>query len=479
MRAFVILRYLGFVLLLNAAFLLISAGISFIQGDSSTTQLTYTFIITALLGVFPIIFVPETEEISHIEGITIVVSGWLFSCVVGMIPYILWGGEFTVTNAWFESVSGYTTTGASILNNIEALPNGLLFWRASTHWIGGVGIIIFVLAVLPSFGFITSILYKTEISPAALRFFKMRSKDALRIILFVYLGLTVLESVSLYFCGLNIFDAVTHSFATVATGGFSTKGMSIAAFGNLAAEIVIMIFMILSGMNFVLLFKAVLGDFASLKTSTVIKYYLFVNLAAILFVALNTYGSNYDTFPDALRYAGFQVLSIGTSTGFATSDSSVWPGFSQLIIIFFTLQCAMAGSTSGGIKVDRIVIMIKSFSTHLKQLIHPKGVFSITIDNQKIEPSLVFTTLLYIITYMVVVFISTMILSLFNVDLLSAFSGSAAAMGNVGPGLSEVGSLENYSHFPMIGKWVLSFVMILGRLEIFGFIIFLLRGKYE
>lgn len=472
MRLQIVFRYLGVILLLNSVFLLISAIISFFNHDSGFFPLIYSATIATLFGVFPLLFVPPSSDIKHNEGLAIVVSGWLISCVIGMVPYVLWGGEFSITNAWFESVSGYTTTGSSILTDIESLPMGILFWRASTHWIGGIGIIIFVLAVLPSMGVVGMVLYRTEMSSAAVRQFSGRTKEAVRIILYIYLGLTVLETISLMFCGLNLFDAVTHSFSTIATGGFSTKNASLASFNNLAAEIVIMIFMILSGINFALLFAFVVGNFSTVKTSKIVKYYLIINLIAILIVAFDIFGKNYTDFGSSFRYAAFQVLSVGTSSGFANADSSIWPAASQLILIFFTFQCACAGSTSGGIKVDRILILFKSISRRIKQIIFPNAVISISVDHNKLSNNLIQSSILYIALYIFVVFISTLLLTLLDVDLLTSFSGAAASMGNVGPGLGNVGSLDNYGHLPALGKWIYSFTMLLGRLEIYGLVVF-------
>ncbi len=479
MRLYVIFRYIGFVILLNALFLLVSSGISYYYNESSLFPLLYTTIIALLFGIFPIIFVPAVDDITHIEGLLIVVGSWLLSCLLGMIPYVMWGGEFTITNAWFESVSGYTTTGASILTEIESLPLGILFWRASTHWIGGMGIIIFVLSVMPSLGTAGMILYRSEMSSAALRQFKMRSRDAVRLILWIYLGITVIETSLLLLSGLNFFDAITHSFSTVATGGFSTKNSSVAAFNSLTVEIIIMIFMLLSGMNFALLFSAVTGKFEDVKVSTVVKYYVGINLIVILLVTLNVYSNNYESFWEALRYSAFQVLSVGTSTGFANADSSVWPPFSQMILVILTLQCASAGSTSGGIKVDRVIIFIKSLEKKIKQILHPNAVITITMDKKKVDEELVNSTILYILTYIFIVALSGLIVTAQGVDMVSAYSGAAAMMGNVGPGLGIVGSLENYAAIPKLSKWIYTLTMILGRLEIYGLIIFFLPSTWK
>ena len=406
MRLYVIFRYVGFVILLNSLFLLVSTLISFFYHETSFVPLLYSTIITILFGIFPIIFVPPIDDINHIEGLLIVVSSWLLSVLIGTIPYVMWGGEFSFTNAIFESVSGYTTTGSTILNQIESLPAGILFWRASTHWIGGMGIIVFVLSIMPSLGSAGLVLYRSEMSPAALRQFKMRSRDAVRIILWVYVGLTAIETILLMFAGMNLFDAITQAFSTVATGGFSTKNTSIAAFHSLAVEIIIMVFMLLSGMNFALLFAAVTGKLEEVKASTVLKYYVGANIVVILLVAINLWGHNYTSFWQALRYSSFQVLSVGTSTGFANADSSIWPPFAQMLLVIMTLQCASAGSTSGGIKVDRVVVFLKSVVRKIKQTLHPNAVLNIIMDGKKLDEDLVNSTILYIITYVVIVAIS-------------------------------------------------------------------------
>jgi trk system potassium uptake protein TrkH len=244
MRPHIIFRYTGLILLFNGIFLLISSLISVIYTDSAFMPLFYSAIIAMLFGTFPLIFVPPASDISNKEGFTVVVSSWLLSCLMGLIPYILWGGEFTFTNAWFESVSGFTTTGSSILTNIEALPAGLLFWRASTHWIGGIGIIIFALSVLPSMGRAGIVLYRAEISPLATENFHFRTRKALKILVTVYVGLTLAETIGLLFCGMGLFDSLTHSFATIATGGFSTKNSSIAHFRSVPIEAVVIFIMV-------------------------------------------------------------------------------------------------------------------------------------------------------------------------------------------------------------------------------------------
>lgn len=479
MRLYLVLRYVGLVLLINALFLFISALVGLIYGDNSFGILLYSAVVTALFGVFPMIFVPPAEDINQNEGLIIVVSSWFLSCVVGMLPYIMWGGEFTVSNAWFESVSGFTTTGSSILMNIEGVPQGLLFWRAVTHWLGGMGIIMFVLSVLPSLGSASMILYRTEMSPVAQDNFKQNAKKTLRIVLMVYIGLTFLESFFLMIFGMNLYDAVTHSFATIATGGFSPKNTSIAYYDSVAIESVIIVFMVLSGLHFGLLFSAFFEGSLNIFKSTIVRYYVAAMLIGTAIITFNTYGANYESFGDALRYSAFQVVSLGTSTGFANANSAVWPALSQILLMFFALQCATAGSTSGGIKADRFIMFFKAVIKQLRLLRHPRAVITVKIDEKKIHDDDLSLGILYIVVYLFIVCVGGILLVIAGVNPLEAFTGTIAAAGNVGPGLGAVGSTGNFSMIPNFGKWVLTVVMLLGRLEVYGMILFFLPKTWK
>lgn len=479
MRFHIVLRYVAFALLLNSIFMGISCLISFFNSDPAFMPLFYSTMVTVLFGFFPLIFVPPTSEISNKEGLSIVVLSWFLSCLAGSLPYILFGGPFTFTNAWFESVSGFTTTGSTILVNIEELPLSLLFWRASTHWIGGIGIIIFVLAVLPFLGLADVVLFRSEISSMVRENFHHRARKAIRILAGVYVGLTLSEAIILWICGMNLFDAIIHSFATIATGGFSSRNASIAFYNSPLIEMVIIVFMLLSGIHFALLFGVISGNIRDFLRSSIVKYYFLGMLIGIIFTAVNIHGNNFQNWIASLRYAAFNVISVGTSTGFATTDTAIWPSLSRLLLIFFALQCACAGSTSGGIKVDRIVLLGKSIIRHLNKLMHPKGVIPIRIDQKVIEEELVEKAVQFVSVYLLVVFISSLLLTLLGVDLLEAFSGSVATMGNVGPGLGAVGSTGHFNNLPELGKWVLSLTMLLGRLEIYSFFIFFTPGQWK
>ena len=479
MRFHIVLRYLSLSLLLDAAFMAISAIVSLFYNDGAFMPLLYSAIVVALFGFFPLIFVQTSTSITNKEGLLIVVSSWFISCLAGTLPYILWGDVFTFTNAFFESVSGFTTTGSTILTDIEALPAGLLFWRASTHWIGGVGIIIFVLSVLPFMGIAELVLFRSEVSSMAQDNFKTRAQKAINILAGVYLGLTILETIALLLAGMNLFDAVTHSFATIATGGFSNRNTSIAYYNSPTIEFIIMIFMVLSGMHFALLFSVVTGKVKQFFRSSVLKFYFAFIAGGVLIATFNIYITQDKPFLEALRNASFQIISVGTSTGFATADSSIWPPLSQLILVFFALQCACSGSTSGGIKVDRIVITLKAFTRHLKELMHPNAVIAVKLDGKTVDDEIVSKAQLFIGSYLGVIFIATLLLAGLGVNMLEAFTGTVATMGNVGPGLGTVGSVGNFSQIPMLGKWVYSFVMLIGRLEIYAFFIVFTPGQWK
>jgi trk system potassium uptake protein TrkH len=479
MRFYVVLRYVALSLILNAIFMFITSMVSLYYADGAFLPLIYSTFVTLLFGLFPLIFVPATTHITNKEGLLIVVLSWLLACLAGALPYMLWGGVFDFSNAWFESVSGFTTTGSTILTNIEALPQSILFWRAVTHWIGGIGIIIFVLAVLPFIGIAEIILFRSEFSTMVQQNFHHRARTAIQILTGVYVGLTFIEIVSLYLAGMPFYDAVTHSFATIATGGFSPKNASIAFYNSPLIEGIIIIFMVLSGINFVLLFSAITGSLKSLWRSTVLRYYLLFLFLGVFFSTINiAYGSQQEWLT-ALRFSAFNIISVGTSTGFANTDTNFWPAFSKLILVFFTLQCACAGSTSGGIKVDRIVIVIKAFFRQIRNVMHPKAIIRVRIDKNALEDSTVSKSVLYVMVYIIIIFISTMLLTLMGVDLIEAFTGTAAAMGNVGPGLGTVGSIGNFAQIPLAGKWLLSVVMLLGRLEIYALFIFITPAQWR
>ena len=474
MRFSVILRYMGTVVLCLSAFMAVSAGISLVSDDTGFYPLLLSSLLTLLLGVFPMIFVSKTDSISTKEGFVIVVGSWVVSCIVGMFPYLMWGGEFTLTNAWFESVSGFTATGASILTNIEALPQGLLFWRSVTVWVGGAGVVMFALLILPSLGTNKMALSSIELSSLAKDNYRYRTQMVVRILLAVYIGLTIVTTLLLKVAGMRWFDAVNHAMSACATGGFSTKNASIGFYDSPLIEWILIVAMFISSLHFGLIYSTFARKSNNIFRSEVVRVYVLIIAVATLAVGGWLYFSGiYDSILTSLRQSVFQVVSIITTTGFATANTNLWAPFAIVILIILSIVCGCAGSTSGGIKVDRILLYGKVLKARLRAQQHPNAVIRVRLDGILQEDRHLNAVTLFLTTYFVLILVATLTSTLFGLDLLTAFSSSVAFIGNVGPGFGEVGSYDNYAAMPMLLKVQGTILMLMGRLEIFGFIQFL------
>ena len=472
MRLYVILRYSGLVMLFAALFMAVSAVVSFLNGmDSSFYPLVLSSMLTALFGAFPLLFVPKIEQISNKEGFCIVVGSWIMACVVGMFPYLMWGGEFTLVNAWFESVSGFTTTGATILKDIEALPKGLMFWRSCTAWLGGVGVVMFALVILPSLGKTKMTLSNVELSSLAKDNYRYRTQQIVRILMVVYMGLTAVTTLLLKLAGMGWFDAVNHAMSACATCGFGTKNLSIAFYDNPYIELILMGAMILSGIHFGLIYATIIGKSKNIFRSEVTQTYFSVIVVGSLLIALSLYfGHVYPDLLTSLRHSSFQFVSLLTTTGFATADTNTWTAFAILLLIFASVVCACAGSTSGGLKIDRMLLFAKMLKARLRRQQHPNAVIRLKVDGVIQEGELLNTVVVFMVTYLALIFVGSVVNTLFGLDMMTAVSSSISCLGNVGPGFGEVGSLENYASLPIILKVQDAFLMLMGRLEIFGFI---------
>lgn len=462
-----------------AAFMLASAFVSLINDyDSAYYPLLLSAFLTALLGLFPLIFIEKVTEIKTKEGYGIVVGSWLVACIVGMFPYLIWGGEFSAINAWFESVSGFTTTGASILNDIEFLPRGLLFWRSVSCWIGGIGVVMFALVILPSIGRSRHMLSNVELSTIAKDNFHYRSKVVIRIIVFVYVGLTLITTIALKYAGMCWFDAITHAMSACSTCGFSTKNSSIVFFDSATIETILMVAMTLSGIHFGVLYATLLGKRNNIFRSEIVRTYIGMMLIVSVAVAISLYSNDiYDSLSEAMRHSTFQVVSYTTTSGFATADANIWTPFAIVLLMFCSVVCGCAGSTSGGIKVDRMVIAAKVVRNRVKQQQHPNAVISTKIDGVVRDDGTQSIVMTFLVAYVMLVLIGTIVNAMFGCDLLTGFSAAIACISNVGPGFGEVGSMDNYSELPAILKLNASLLMLVGRLEIFGFIqLFFIRS---
>lgn len=478
----IVSRNIGLALIFNAFFMFLSMMVSIVYDfDSSFSPLLLSGFITAIAGIFPLIFVRKNENINIKEGFTIIILSWILSCLFGMLPYLLWGGgEFSMMNAWYESVSGYTTTGSTILRDIESLPHGLLFWRSSTHFLGGIGVVIFMLLILPSASTFRMRLSKMEISSLSQENYKFKTKQTIKIISSVYVGLTLLAFILLKIAGMGWFDAINHAFSVVATGGFSTKNLSILYYHSLPIEIIMSVFMLLASLHFGLLYNSVVTRSSKIFKSPVIKFYLVTLALFALFIALDLYFTAHtNNLFTAFRHSIFQTLSMASTSGFATADTTLWPNISILLLIYLTIQCGCSGSTTGGIKSDRVLIFLKSFKAQLKKHVHPNAVVPVRVGNHVIDKDIAVASAMYILIYVAFIFMGAMIFSLSGMDFIDSFTSSVAHMGNIGPAFGSVGVFDNYDHIPLFAKFISTIQMLLGRLEIYPLLMIFVIYKWR
>ena len=459
----------GKALLVSALFMFLSIVVSVMNGmDSAFTPLLISFVITLLVSSFPFIFVKKAAPLSMKDGFITIVVAWVLSFVFGMLPYVLWGGEFSLMNAWFESVSGYTTTGATILNDIEILPDSLLFWRSSTHYIGGLGVVVFLLLVMPDASPYRLKLTNMEMSSLSKEGYKYRSTKVIRVIVIVYVGLTLAATLSLWAAGMPLFDAVNHGFSIAATGGFSTKNLSIGYFNSDIINIVAMVFMTISAMHFGLIYSVFATRSLKPLNNSVLKYYLgsIIVISLIIMFSLVLQG-DYDSWGRAWLDSSFTVVSYMTTTGFATCDNSTWPLIAAVMLMIVAIQCGCSGSTTGGLKVDRILISLKTIKYEIKRRLHPSAVSHVTLSGHHLPDSTVSSVFLYIVVYMMVIVASIVVVIICGSQPVEAISGVISSLSSVGPGLGDVASLDNYSLQPELSKFVFTIDMFLGRIEIF------------
>lgn len=465
----------GMALLVSALFMFLSIIVSVIYGmDSGFTPLLISFVITLLVGAFPFIFVRKPGQMSLKDGFLTIVLSWLLSFVMGMLPYVMWGGEFTLINAWFESVSGYTTTGSTILQDIEALPHSLLFWRSSTHYIGGLGVVVFLLLVLPGASPFRHKLTNMEMSSLSKEGYRYKSIKVVMIITSVYLGFTVVSLLSLWAAGMPFFDALNHAFSIAATGGFSTRNLSVGAFDSNLINMIFLVLMAVCAMHFGLIYAVFVTRSFKPLNNTVVKYY-FGSIAVcsvIIMLSLLTQGG-YDSVGKAAMDASFTVVSYMSTAGFAICDNSMWPWMAGVILMFVSFQCGCSGSTTGGIKVDRILIAFKAIGHEIRHRLHPSEVSHVRLSGQHLSDSSVKAVMMYIVTYVLLTFLSILIVMMCGTSATDAVSGVIASIGSVGPGLGDLGSLDNYSAQASVAKFVYTLDMFLGRVEIYPVLVVL------
>ena len=466
-----VLSILGNVVKYMVALLFVPLLIALYYGEGDAKSFLLTILIGAPIGFILSNIKAEKKAIYAKEGFLIVGFAWIIISAIGALPFVISGAIPSFIDAFFETVSGFTTTGATILTAIEGLPKGILFWRSFTHWIGGMGFLIFMLALIPSLGSNSIHLLKAESPGPSPGKIVPKIKETAKILYLIYFALTLIEGILLMCAGMNLYDAVIHAMGTAGTGGFSNMNASIAAFNSPAIEWIITIFMLIFGINFALYFQILKGNFKGFFKNEELRYYLLIIVSAFILITVNIISLNGGDIILSIRQSAFQVSSIVTSTGFATVDFNFWPTLSKLIIVMLMFVGAMAGSTGGGIKTVRIVIMLKAIKREINKIIHPKRVNSVKIDGKTVDEDIIHGVFLFIGAYIIISLIAIFIISFDNFDVVTTVTSVITTMSNIGPGLVVVGPAGNFAAFSPLSKLVLSFCMLAGRLEIYPMLI--------
>jgi trk system potassium uptake protein TrkH len=468
-----VFHFLGFLLILTGLLMLPGILFSLYYKDDDVLLLLFCGLLTSAIG-FSLWLITKKnidKEIGKREGYLIVTLGWVFVSIFGALPFVISGYIPSFTDAFFETVSGFTTTGATILSDIERLPHGLLFWRSMTHWIGGMGIIVLSIAILPLLGVGGMQLYQAEVAGPTKDKLHPRVQETAKRLWAIYVLFTFLETFLLLLGGMNLFDSLCHSFGTLASGGFSTKNQSIAYYNSPYIEYVVIIFMFIAGTNFSLHYLALKGNIKTYFQDSEFRFYF--GLIAFLVISTGIFLSLNNSIPpeSSFRQAAFSYISVLSSTGFATVDYQQWAPFFTEIFLILLLFGACAGSTSGGVKMVRYQLLLKNSLMEFKRLIHPNAIIPVRHNGKAVQPDIIAKVGGFVLLYLFIFGISSVALNITGMDSTSAMGSVAACLANIGPGLNSTGPVTNYSSVPFVGKWILSFVMILGRLEIFSVLI--------
>ncbi len=465
---------LGLLSAINGLFMLLCIPISIIYQEPVIYSFIQSGLVCFFIGAALLVATRNHEKsIKKREGYLIVTLGWLMLAFTGSLPYFISGYIPYYTDAFFETISGYTTTGATILNEIETLPKSILFWRSITHWIGGMGIIVLTIAILPILGIGGMQLFVAESPGPSADKLHPRIKETAKRLWAIYVLLTGLQTVLLLFGGMTVFDAVNHAMSTLSTGGFSTKNASIAHYESLYIHWIITVFMFIAGINFTVTYFALKGNVKRLVNNEEFKYYAFAAIGSSVLVSVLIYMLNDYSISSAITEGFFMVLAIGTSTGFVTADYTTWTPVVTVIFFWLMFMGASAGSTSGGVKVVRHLIILKNSILELKKLIHPSAIIPVKLNNKAVSSDIVFNVLSFFLLYLIIFIFGAVFMASLGLDFKTAIGASIACIGNIGPGLGDVGPVHSYASIPSIGKWFLSFLMLLGRLELFTVLVLL------
>ncbi|SHJ43488.1 trk system potassium uptake protein TrkH [Malonomonas rubra DSM 5091] len=468
MNLILTMRILGALLLYLGGTLLVPIPFSLYYHDGAWVAFLYSALICFSSGGMLFTCCRSNKDLSVREGFAVVTFGWTFFALFGALPYIFSGAIPSPLDAFFETMSGFTTTGSTILTEIESLPKSLLFWRSLTHWLGGMGIIVLSLAILPMLGVGGMQLFKAEVPGPTADRLRPRIQDTAKLLWGVYLMLTAMEAMLLMFGGMGFFDAVCHSFATLATGGFSTRNASVAAYDSSYIDGVITLFMILAGINFTLHFQLLRGRLSEFHRNEEFRCYLGLIVAATaIIVGFNWYHGTYGELGENFRYSVFQVASIITTTGFGTADYETWSVLPQYILVMLMFVGGCAGSTGGGMKVARILLLFKHAQVQVFRLIHPRAVRLVKLGNRPVDKEVLQSILGFFALFIGIFVFASLLMASCGMDLVSGGAAVIACLANIGPGLGSVGPVDNFAHIPAFGKSVLIICMLMGRLELF------------
>ena len=464
-------------LLLLAGFLAVAAGVAALYGETDELiafAMTIGIVVAVSIVTLALTARNSRDALMLRDGFLFVTLSWIVASAVGALPFTLSGAIPSYTDAFFESMSGFTTTGASILTAIEPLPQSILFWRSLTHWLGGMGIVVLTIAILPRLGIGALQLMRSEAPGPTVDKLTPRVAGTAKILWRVYVGLTVIQTVLLMFGGMSLFDATTHTFGTLATGGFSPRDASVGADSSPYLHVVITVFMILAGINFTLHFKLLRGDVRSFFGNVETRAYLLIFVIATAMISYALIAeTRYPTTGESVRYAAFQAASILTTTGYATADFDAWPYVAKIVLFGLMFVGGCAGSTGGGVKVIRVLTLFKLGLNELKYLVHPRGIFPTKIGERTVKKDILFTISAFFFFYVAILLVTAFVVATAGHDVLTSFSTALATVGNIGPGFEAVGPTGNYAFFPGYVKWFLSVAMLTGRLEVYSVIILL------
>ncbi|MCR1933324.1 TrkH family potassium uptake protein [Clostridium tepidum] len=473
----IVFKVLGDVIKYEALVMLFPLITSFYYGGKDANSFMITIGIMLIIGIIMSNIKPKNKTFYAKEGFLSVSICWIVISLFGALPFYISGAIPSFVDCIFETVSGFTTTGATILTEVESLPKGILFWRSFTHWIGGMGILIFTLALMPSIGGTTIHLLKAESPGPTPGKIVPRIKQTAKIMYLIYFVMTIVQIILLLIAGMPFYDTLIHAFGTAGTGGFSSMNRSVGAYNNVYIEVIITVFMLLFGINFNVYFQLIAGNIKQAFKNEEVRYYIGMVLISMIIIAFNIKGMYGGSLKEGFRQSSFQVASIVTTTGYATTNFDLWPTLSKSILALLMITGCCAGSTGGGIKTVRIVLLFKAMKREINRIIHPRMVNSVKLDDKVVDDEIISQVGLFVFAYVSIIIIAVLLVSIDGMDMETTLSSVLATIGNIGPGFKVVGPIGNFSSYSPFSKIVFSFCMLAGRLEIYPILVMLKPSK--